>query len=104
MIGKNFQKNIVTIAFNVLYTKKEKLYPAYVSKYTSNRENQVILLTISNGEKCHYLAVKYLSPLLSGITSINNGDFYCLNCLDSFRTKNKLEVHKKVCLNKNFGM
>ena len=26
----------------------------------------------------------------------NNGDFYCLNCLYSFRTKNKLESHKKV--------
>ena len=27
--------------------------------------------------------------LLRGITSINNGDFYCLNCLHSFRTKNE---------------
>ena len=24
-------------------------------------------------------------------------DFYCLSCLYSFRTKNKLESHKKVC-------
>ena len=32
----------------------------------------------------------------------NNGDFYCLNCLHSFRTKNKLESHKRVCENKNF--
>ena len=34
---------------------------------------------ISNGEKLwHYLAVKKLSALLRGITSKNNGDFYCL--------------------------
>ena len=33
-----------------MYGKKEKIYPAYVSKHNSNRENQVILLMISNGE------------------------------------------------------
>ena len=42
----------------------------------------------------HYLAVKKFSALLRTITFKNNGDFYCLNCLDSFRTKNKLESHK----------
>ena len=65
----------------------------------------------SNGEKLlegkfkgrwHYLAVKKLSALLIMITSNNNGDFYCLNCLHSFRTKNKLESHKKACKNKHF--
>ena len=35
---------------------------------------------ISKVEKWHYLAVKKLSALLRGITSKNNGDFYCLNC------------------------
>ena len=74
---------------------KIKTYPAYVSKYTSNRENQVILLMIPNGEGCHYLAVKKLSALLREITSKNNGHFYCLNCLHSFRTKDKLELHKQ---------
>ena len=52
---------------------------------------------ISNGEKKHYLAVKILSVLLKGITSKYDGDFYCLNCLHSFRTKNKLESHERVC-------
>ena len=50
----------------------------------------------------HYHAVKKLSVSLRGITSKNNGDFYCLNCLYIFRIKNKLELHKKVCENKNF--
>ena len=35
--------------------------------------------------------------------SKNNGNFYCLNCLHSFRTKNRLESHKRVCENKDFG-
>ena len=51
---------------------------------------------IPNWEGWHYLAVKKLSALLKVITSKNNGDFYCLNCLRSFRTKNRIESHKKV--------
>ena len=92
--------------------KKKKIYPVYVSKYNANREKQVILLMISNGEipeaksegrrQWHYLAVKTLSVFLRKITSKNNGDFYCLNCLCSFRTKNKLESHEKACENKDF--
>ena len=39
---KNFEKNNVAIALNVLYAKKEKIYPAYVSKHNSNREKQVL--------------------------------------------------------------
>ena len=31
--------------------KKKKIYPAYVSKPNSNREKQVIFLTIPNGER-----------------------------------------------------
>ena len=54
--------------------KKKNIYPVYVSKHSSNHEQEVILLIISNGERCvwsntlatwamyeedwHYLAVK----------------------------------------------
>ena len=48
---KKFKKNNVAIALNVLYTKKEKIPPAYVSKHNSNREKQVILLMIPNRGK-----------------------------------------------------
>ena len=42
-----------------------------------------------------------------GITKRNNfkvifGDFYCLNCFHSFRTKNILKTREKVCKNKDF--
>ena len=57
---------------------------------------------IPNGKEWHYLVVKKLSMLLREITSNNNGNFYCLDCLHSFRTKNRLESHKKVCKNKDF--
>ena len=88
-----------------MYAKNEKIYPAYVSKNNSNREKQVILLMISNGEKLwYYLAVKKLSALLRGIAPNNYGNFYCLNCLYSFRTKNKLKLHKKYVKIKIFVM
>ena len=57
---------------------------------------------ISNGENWHYLTVKNLSRLLRRITSNHDGDFYCLNCFHSYRTKNKLEVHKKICENRDY--
>ena len=49
---KKFEKNNVTVALNVSYAKEEKIYPAYVSKDNSFHAKQVILLMISNGEKC----------------------------------------------------
>ena len=57
---------------------------------------------ITNGEKRHYLTVKNLPGLLREITSTHKEDFYCLNCFHSYRTRNKLESHKKICENHNY--
>ena len=57
---------------------------------------------ISNGENWHYLAVKSLSRLLKGISSNHKSDYYCLNCFNSYRTENKLNVHKKICENHEY--
>ena len=59
-----------------------------------NRENQVILLMITDGEKWHYLAVKSLSASLIGITSKHTGDFYRLNYFRANATKSKLKIIK----------
>ena len=45
---------------------------------------------------------KIATALSKGIRSKHYGDFYCLNCLHSFRIKKKLESHKKLCKNKDF--
>ena len=76
---------------------KKTINIAYKSKPNRKRENQVVLLMITNGEKWHYIAlksertddglnrpIKILSRLVRGITSNHSGDFYCLNCLHSF--------------------
>ena len=96
---KKFEQYNKRIALNILFvpqnTKKIRL--AYKSKHDFKRENQVILLMITDGKKWHYLAVKKLSVLLRGITSNHVGDFYCLNCFHSYSTENKLKKHEKVC-------
>ena len=90
-----------------MYAKKEKIYPAYVSKHNSNREKQVILLIVLNEQKWHYLAVKSrvtYSELLRGITSKHCRNFYCLNCLHSFVTEKNLNRIKKYLKIKIFVM
>ena len=79
----------------------EKIRHTCKSKYNLTRENQVILLIITDGEKWHYLAVKSLSALFRKITGNNNGDFYQLNCFRSYTTENKLKKHK-VCENHDY--
>ena len=57
---------------------------------------------ITDGEKWHYLAVKILSALIRRITSKHEGDFYCLNCFQSYTKENKLKNHKSVCENHDY--
>ena len=101
---KKFESNNNSIALNVLYVphNTEKIRHAYKSKYNLTRENQVILLMITDGEKWHYLAVKRLSALFREIAGNNHGDFYCLNCFRSYNTENKLKKHKKVFENHDY--
>ena len=50
-----------------------------------------------DGENWHYLTVESISALFRGITSNNNGDYYCLNCFHSYRTNNILKRHERLC-------
>ena len=52
---------------------------------------------ITDGNKWHYLAVSNLSALLEGKLSNYHGYFYCLNCLNSYTTKDKLKEHEQIC-------
>ena len=89
---KKFELNN-KVALNILYIPHN-------TNLTYNK--QIILLMITVGEKWHYLVVNNLSRLLQGIPSNHNTDFYCLNCFHSYRTKNKLEAHKKICANHDY--
>ena len=91
---KNLGKNNVKIAFNVLYAKNKN--PAYVLFMLQNI-TQIVKASYSFNDfkwkkLWHYLAAKKLKSQLRRTTSKNNGDFYWLNCLHPFRTK-------ETCLN-----
>ena len=111
-----FERNNKTISLNTLFVPhNEKTNLAYKSKYNRKRENQVVLLMITNREKWHYIAlkseraddgfnrpIKSLSRLFREITSNHHGDFYCLNCLHSFRTDNAIKRHERLCDNNDY--
>ena len=56
---KEFEKNNKKLVRNILYVpyNTEEIRNAYKSKYNLERENQVILLMITDGKKWHYLVV-----------------------------------------------
>ena len=54
---------------------------------------------ITDGNKLHYRAITNLSALLAKKSSNHEGDFYCLNCFNSYTTKNKLKEHEEICNN-----
>ena len=55
---------------------------------------------ITNGKKYHYLAVTNFSALLQRMSLNHHGDFYYLNCFNSYYTENRLKEHEEIC-NKN---
>ena len=102
---KKFEQNDKEIVLNKLFVpyNKKEIEQAYISKCNYKCIKQVILLMITDdGKRWHYLAVRSLTALLRGITSNHHGDFYCLNCFDSYRTLNKLKKHERVCNNHDY--
>ena len=102
---RKFEYNNKAITLDILYityTTKE-IRQAYISENNDKRNNQVNLLMITDGTRnWDYLPIKNISGLLGGITSNHNGDFYCLNCLHSYRVISKLKKHEKICKNHDF--
>ena len=96
---QKFERNNNTIALNILYVKQKKICVVYRSKHNNKRKKEVVLLMISDGKKYHYLAVTSLSGLLQGNSSNHEEDFYCLNCFNSYASKNKLKEHEEICNN-----
>ena len=57
---EKFEINNERIALNILSVphNSKEIRHTYISYHYSKRENQVILLMVTDGEKLHYLAVK----------------------------------------------
>ena len=93
-------------ALNIFYAMDDEkdIRPCYISKHNQILKYHANLLMITNGKGMwHYIAIKSIPALLRGISSKHNGDYYCLNCFHSYRTKNTLEKHESLCNNNAFG-
>ena len=100
-VWKKIERNNKTIALNILFIQHnaEIINVAYRSEYNNKRQKQVILLMITDGKKQYYLALTNLSVLFAKKSSNHDGDFYCLNCFNSYTTNNKLKEHEEICNN-----
>ena len=54
---------------------------------------------ITDGNTWHYRAISSLSALHEGKLPNHHGNFYCLNCFNSYTTKNTLKEHEEICNN-----
>ena len=87
-----------------MHIKEKYICPAYISKTNSNCEKQDDSINDSKQRKRRMVLSRSKETIY--IIKRNNmkhhGDFYCLNCLHSFRTENNLKSHEKVCEKKDF--
>lgn len=75
---------------------------AYISPHNFTKKHHITLLRITDDEKFHYLSVKSISRLLQRISSKHKGDYSCLGCFNSYRTKEKLIKHDRLCRNPDY--
>ena len=47
------------------------------------------------------MVINNMSTLLAKELSNHDGGFYCLNCFNSYNTKNKLKEHEEICNNRD---
>ena len=114
---KTSRKNI-NITGKKEITHQEKMTRKFWEKWSNNYFSYVICWkkeyisclhfklkktkSFFNDSKWRRMTFSCSKTLLRGITSKHDVGFYCLNGLHSFRMKNKLESHEKVCENKDF--
>jgi len=88
---------------NVLYKgMDEKIYPLEFGLGNGSKVLNLLLIPTKNGH--HFLVIKNVDHFLKKV--YNQGEdkklsyqsiFYCLNCLNSFRTKKKRDEHTENC-------
>ena len=82
-----FDKNNPTVTLNILYIKKKKKYVQllFQNLIQTVKTNNYLKDPKRGKGKLTLSCSKKIISLLRGITSKHDGDFYCLNCLYSFR-------------------
>jgi hypothetical protein len=87
-----------TIRITVLaYDDDEKDFiPLYVSPH-HNRQHQVNLLLLTDGDKHHYTLIRNMSRLVAGRTKHGKNNYVCEYCLPPCSSKNFYDQHLLEC-------
>ena len=102
---KTFERNNKDIALNMFSTHPtdKKLTLIRKSDYSHKCQYIVDLLMITdNQNNWHYITIKNMKRLIRGVTSNHHGDFFCRNCMHSYRTENALKKHERLCTNHDY--
>ena len=96
MIGKKLRIIIEQLLLMVYMLKAKKYTLPMFPNLIQTVKNKLFFSRLKTEKDGIILQQKKLTALFRGLSSKNNGDFYFLNCLHSFRTKDMLESPKKV--------
>ena len=104
MIWKSLRKITQQLFLIFCMLKKKKYFQNIFRNITHPWRTNNLINDYEQGKRRIALSCskKKLFALLHKKTSKHKGDFYCLNCLNFFRTEKKLKSHEKVCKNKDF--
>ena len=110
-----FERLNEAVAINILYVplNEVNICTEYISKRNFDKKHQVVLVKIGDDKgKWHFPALpsnldeagirrpkKSISRLMEGISSNSHDDFYCYECLHSFRTEIAIKNHVDLCKN-----
>lgn len=95
MTGKGLRKIIRHLLLILSFKKWIYVLPTFQN--TTKIMRNISFINDSKQGRMTFPGGKKLLALLKGITSKHDGEFYFLNCLHWLRTKNKIELHKKLC-------
>jgi len=88
------------IDINVFGYDGTDIYPIGNSKESADKKT-VNLLFISNNKTNHYVLIKNFNKLCYKITKKENKKNICMNCVQNFSSKEKLDEHKPRCIKIN---
>ena len=87
------------ICINAFCYEDKLVFQIYVSN--QKFENSIDLLLVIDGEKSHYVYIKYFERFMFHKTKSKNKKYFCKSCLQCFSNKNVLTKHKELCLSIN---
>ena len=110
-----FERLNEAVSLNILYVplNEVNICPEHISKRNFDKKHQLVLVKVGDDKgKWHFPALpsnldeagirrpkKSISRLMEGISSNSHDDFYCYECLHSFRTEIAIKNHVDLCKN-----